>query len=134
MTVDLQIAQMSRAFTAGRYEEMVARYTFPMPIYVNRAAVILKDRKDGWTFFHTLHNYLAERGFTGIDGRVLSVELPRRGRFRLWTDWTGTGSETAEVLFRTVCFNAGSYADHRTEMLALETRKLPDIERLLEAA
>lgn len=134
MSADDYIASLSQAFSNGRYDVLVEHYRFPMPIYVNRNATVTNGRDEAQGFYRALHGLIRAQGYETLSGRVVSVELPQRNRFRLWAEWSGVDGTRCEVLFRSVCFNAGSLGDHRTEMLTVESRRLPDIESLLEAA
>jgi hypothetical protein len=134
MTVEDHIATFSQEFSSGRYETLVAGYSLPLPIYVNRMASVARHPREIWSFFQALHGLLLAHGYAGLSGRVASVELPRRGRFRLWVEWSGLREGGADLLFKSLCYNAGSHAEYRTEMFVVEGRGLPNIEQLLQAA
>jgi hypothetical protein len=134
MSPDDYISSLSQAFSTGRYDALVEHYRFPMPIYVNRSATVANGRDDAQGFYRALHRLVRAQGYETLSGRIVSVELPKRNRFRLWAEWSGVDGARRELLFRSVCFNAGTFGNHRTEMLTLESRKLPGIESLLEAA
>lgn len=119
----------------GRYDRVADCYAFPLPFYVDDKRRILCDAGQLWPVFQTLHALLRAGGYSGLRPRLVSVELPRRGRFRLWTDWVGLrdGAETAP-LFRTLCYNAGTHEAFRTEMLRFETLSLPQLNEIVLAA
>lgn len=134
MTVDDQISRAGRALGAGRYDQIVAHYAFPLPIYVNGVAAVIATRPAAEAFYHALHGLIEAQGYGQFHGRAVSVELPKRGRFRVWTDWSGQIEGRAQVLYQTVCYNALTETGHRTEMVTMESRALRDIERLLALA
>lgn len=126
---------MADLLCAGRYDLMAQSYAFPMPVYVDDRRQVVCDAAQMWPMFQTLHALLRASGHTGVRPRMVSVELPRRGRFRLWTDWIGLreGAETVP-LFRTLCYNAGTHASFRTEMLRFEGLALPQLTEIVLAA
>ena len=142
MTVDNQISQVERALAAGRYDEIVANYDFPLPIYVNGVATVIATRPAAESFYQALHALIEAQGYGQISGRAVSVELPKRGRFRVWTEWSGVALDgardaalgQAQVLYQSLCYNVLTEGGHRTEMVTLESRALREIERLLIAA
>jgi hypothetical protein len=134
MSPDDHIDFLARHFSAGHYDRLVDTYVFPLPIYVNQSAAVAASGRDVWAFFQSLHALMRASGFDRLSGRITSVELPRRGRFRLWVDWTGDGHAGARPLFRSICYNLGDLSAHRTEMITIEDISWPDLRQLVAAA
>lgn len=134
MTAEDYISKFSREFSTGRYDALVTNYDYPLPIYINRTAAVANNPRDAWSFFQSLHGLIRAHGYDALSGRVVSVELPQRQRFRLWVEWSGVEGARSDVLFKSICYNVGTHGAHRTEMFTLESKALQNIEQLLKAA
>lgn len=134
MIAEDYIARISEAFSNGRYDILLENFDYPLPIYINRSAAAAISRAETWSFLQALHGMIRARGFKTLAGRVVSVELPQRDRFRMWVDWFGFDAGRADLLFKTICYNVGSHAEHRTEMCSLQSQVLAEIEQLVKAA
>jgi hypothetical protein len=128
------IAHLASHFTAGRYEMLTDIYRFPLPVYLDGTPSVLGRPRDLWAFFQLLHARLTAAGLPELEGRLISVELPRKGRFRIWADWTGNGPLGSQPVMKTLCFNRGSHEDHATEMVQITTATQMPLAALLRAA
>jgi len=128
------IARISEAFSNGRYDILLDSFDYPLPIYINRSAATAIGRAETWSFLQALHGMIRAKGFQVVSGRLISIELPQRDRFRMWVDWFGVGNGQHELLFKTICYNVGSHDAHRAEMLFLQSQVLAEIEQLVKAA
>lgn len=72
---------------AGRTDELLATYRFPLPVYLRTARFTLATPERAWPVFAILRQYLLDRGVTALVPRISALDLPRDGRFRVWVDW-----------------------------------------------
>jgi hypothetical protein len=131
------VARLAEHFSAGRYDLLAECYSYPLPIYLDGRLTVAPDPRAVWSFFQTLHSCLAARGMPELAGRVLSVELPTRGRFRVWTEWTCFGPGGSRPVMRTVCFNRDEQAAEDaflTEMLEIDSTDEMPLAQMLRAA
>lgn len=86
----LVIAQMHRRadrFLAGRLDEVVKDYVFPLPIDILSTRVIARTAEEGRAMLELQRNSMMKRGVIALEPEVTAVDLPRGGRFRVWVDW-----------------------------------------------
>jgi hypothetical protein len=84
------IAQMRRradGFLAGRLDDLVKDYVFPLPVDLLSTRVIARTREEGRAMLELQRNAMVERGVIALQPDVTAVDLPRAGRFRVWVDW-----------------------------------------------
>lgn len=134
MIAEDYIARIAEAFSNGRYDILLDSFDYPLPIYINRSAATAIGRAETWSFLQALHGMIRAKGFHVVAGRLISIELPQRDRFRMWVDWFGVENGRHELLFKTICYNVGSHDVHRTEMIFLQSQVLAEIEQLVKAA
>ncbi len=119
---------------AGRYDLLAASYAFPLPVMVDDSHCQVASAAQLWPVYQSLHALLRAEGYVRLVPRLVSVELPKNGRFRLWSDWYGSRASSEPVLlFRTRCENAGSHEDFRAIGLQFDTRPWPQLSGVLAA-
>ncbi len=128
---DFRAAQIS----GGRYDRITDGYTYPLPIYVGDTPTVAQDARAAWQFFQVFHAVLLAEGLPHLTGRVVATEIPRDGRFRVWTDWfaSATPADRPVAVARTVCYCLGTVADARTEMVDCTALHLPALRAALAA-
>jgi hypothetical protein len=100
IVADLRAAALS----SGRYDLMVSEYRFPLTIYVDQQPVVLHKPGDAWAFYQTFHSAMRSEGFERMTARVTAEDLPRAGRFRVWTDWMAEGRCKSGIIASTICY------------------------------
>ena len=109
-------------------------YSFPLPLYLEGKPAVLPRQQDLSAFFRALHRRLIDEGMPTLTGALISVELPRKGRFRLWASWTASGPMGSKPVMKTLCFNRGTHAHHVTEMVQITDLGSLPLTALLQAA
>ncbi|MBE2275161.1 MAG: hypothetical protein IAE87_02570 [Rhodobacteraceae bacterium] len=134
MCPESQIAQLAQHLNDRQYRPITDALAMPIPIYIGNATVIARTPRDVWAFLQALQAMIQTSGFRRVKPKVVSVEIPRRDRFRTWVDWSGEGATRKRVLFRTVCYNSGTFSAHKTEMVRFEEMDWPLLTRMMRAA
>lgn len=112
--VDMRAA----ALTSARYDLMAEEYSYPLTIYLGGQAQVATSRAEVIRFYAAFHKAMQVEGFHVLTGRVMAEDLPRRGRFRLWTYWFASGpSRTREQIAATVCYCSTLSGGIATEMV-----------------
>ncbi len=133
MSPESHIARVAHHLNSRRYRQIADAVAMPIPIYIGNAIVIVRTPRDVRAFLHGLCSRIRISGYRRVVPKVVSVETPRHKRFRIWTDWTGEGPKRKRVLFRTVCYNSGTFGAHKVEMIRFEEMGLPLMMRRLRA-
>jgi hypothetical protein len=125
---DFRAAQI----TKGRYDRLVDGYSYPLAIYVEAQPTVAPSGREVWQFYQTLHACLLSVGLTRLTGRVVATDLPRNGRFRVWTDWFAEGAGRApQLIAATICFCTGTPENGLTEMVQFTDVALPALREAL---
>ncbi len=92
MTPTTHLDQLALHLMAGRYDLLAESYVFPLPVMVDDSRGPGASAAHIWPMYQSLHALLRAGGYDALRPRLVSVELPVNGRFRLWADWYGAGS------------------------------------------
>lgn len=96
-----QIASQLRSrgdlLLAGRIDEIVATYIYPLPVFLPQQRLVLQGPDEARAVFAVLRQALVESGIAALCPQVRAVELPRAGRFRVWVDWQELALPGGEV-------------------------------------
>jgi len=112
-------------FVAGRLAEAARAWSFPCPVEIDGQLVVMRSAE-------VFEAYLAERrevalaaGMTALTPRVSAIEMPRKGRFRVWLRWvTRYGESVQEEDHGTVYFMAFT-PDGRLTIEMMDIVQLP---------
>jgi hypothetical protein len=104
---------------AGRYEDLARQYIVPVPVYVGKGKVLpIASQHQLEESFRQLHDQLKAQGITRLKVGVRAVELPRRGRFRVWSDlWSDSPGQSPRLVGSTVNYLRETPSGFKTEML-----------------
>jgi DNA-binding LacI/PurR family transcriptional regulator len=113
------------ALSAGRYDLMAQEYSYPLTIYLGGQATVAADPAQVRQFYRGFHAAMQAQGFERLIARVWAEDLPRQGRFRVWTDWfaEGPGRVRAPVA-ATVCYCSTTAQGVATEMVEFDSLAL----------
>jgi hypothetical protein len=73
---------------AGRFEELAQYYSCPHVIYEKDQTIVLRNHSDMAGAFAKLLASQIARGVERLEAEVVAAELPRNGRFRIWTRYS----------------------------------------------
>ncbi|MDQ2065973.1 hypothetical protein Q9295_06295 [Xinfangfangia sp. CPCC 101601] len=117
MSLQASIATIAVHFSLGQYDQLAARYTYPLPLYLNDEPQVFATPQAFQSFLERLHKQLTGDGLQQLEGNLVSVELTRCQRFRVWADWTIRGANGHQTVMQSISFNSGSHKERRTEMI-----------------
>lgn len=119
------------ALTAGRYDQLVREYGYPLTVFLEERRTLLRTDVETWAFFQSFHAALRSGGILRLDGRVTAVDLPRNGRFRVWTDWIGHGPAAQDLpVAASICYCHQTDEEDVTEMVHFTRLSLPALRGL----
>jgi hypothetical protein len=103
---------------AGRVEDLARQHICPLPLYVEGDMRPVGSSRQLEDIFRGIHGGLRAAGSERLTIEVRAVELPRKGRFRVWCDWVvhRTGQAPRRVA-ATVDYLRQTEAGLMTEML-----------------
>ncbi len=114
------------ALSAGRYDLLAMEYTYPLTIYVGGEAKVITQPEDTVRFYAGFHSAMKEQGLHSLTGKVTAEDLPRNGRFRIWTEWYGVcAAGTRRMVAATVCYCTTLSDIVATEMVEFDRLALP---------
>jgi hypothetical protein len=115
------------ALSSGRYDLMVGEYRYPLTVYVDGALQIVPGPSDAWAFYQTFHSAMRSDGYDRMTARVTAEDLPRGGRFRVWTDWTAEGKGKSGIIASTICYCSVIAGTVVTDMIEFTRLALPSL-------
>ena len=90
MTYSQITAQMRRradGLLAGRFDDLLKDYTFPVPVDLLSTRVIARNAQEIRAMLALQRQSMIDRGVTVLEPEVTAMDLPRAGRLRVWVDW-----------------------------------------------
>ena len=78
---------LGEQFVQGRLEEMASHWAFPCPMEVDGQLVVMRSPEVFVTFLAERRRAALSRGLTAMMPRISAIEMPRKGRFRVWLRW-----------------------------------------------
>ena len=98
---------MGEDFVAGRLGEVVQAWSFPCPVEIDGQLVVMRNSDAFEAYLAQRHSAVLAAGLTALKPRVSAIEMPRKGRFRVWLRWTSHfGDRTQDENHGTVYFMA----------------------------
>ena len=84
--------------------DLSADYALPAVIEWGDWRMVLNNRAQVADFGARYGEFLSQSGVTRVSPKVSAVELPRRGRFRVWVTWVldtvaGPGSASSQIVY-----------------------------------
>ena len=122
VVADLRAAALS----SGRYDLMTTEYAYPLTVYIDGEPLLLQGPADSWAFYQTFHSAMRADGFDRMTAKVTAEDIPRGGRFRVWTEWFGEGQAHARTrIAATICYCSVVSYGVLTEMIEFTAVSLP---------
>jgi hypothetical protein len=102
---------------SGRFEDLSREHLYPMPVYIGDRMRALASPRELEAAFRGVRHGLLAAGATALSAQVTAVEVPRKGRFRVWVDWVARlAGEKSLLVASTVEYMCTTDAGLRTEM------------------
>jgi hypothetical protein len=116
------MTKFAALFEADGFHDLCSHYIFPMPVQAGKQMNLCQSQAELAQIFSAYLNVVEERGLVGPSVNIAAVELPRGGRFRVWTDWCFTRAEDQmPVQDRTIYFCRILNDQIQIEMIACST-------------
>lgn len=103
---DIQARLQRRAdlLLCGNYAAMLSDYACPIGIYFEDKVLAIRNPYEMEQLFSSVHHAMLARGVVALHPVIQAVELPRKGRQRVWARWEQIAadpaqSRTAEVIY-----------------------------------
>jgi hypothetical protein len=86
------------------YDPIVADYCFPLPVHLDNSRVIVRNPDEATAMLRLQRTAFVECGVIALTPSVTAMDLPRKGRFRIWVDWheltvSGHGPLQSKVIY-----------------------------------
>ena len=75
------------ATLASSIEDLAREHLYPMPIYIGTKRHTFSTPQAIEETYRDIRKGLVAAGVEKLTTRVTAIEVPRRGRFRVWVDW-----------------------------------------------
>lgn len=82
------VANLISDFQAGQFAKIIAQYDFPLALHLENRLVVLNRPADLERYLQDFAKAAEAAQFANILHVIKAVELPRRGRFRAWVEYT----------------------------------------------
>jgi hypothetical protein len=106
------------AISSGRYDLMALEYAYPLTIFIDGKARVADDPDTVQSFYADFHSAMKAEGYDRLTAKVTAEDMPRRGRFRIWTEWVAHGPMRASSsIAATVCYCSTVSGQVTTEMV-----------------
>ncbi len=122
------IQWQSDLLLAGRFEDLSREYDYPVALYLKSSSLPIRDSEHLIAILKLTRQSLIRRGVTKIVAKVIAMDLPRKGRFRVWVDSVEQNA-CGQTLFRagSVLFCRIGRQGIRTEMVQFWQCAMPEI-------
>lgn len=119
---------------SGQIDTLVSDFEFPLPVYLGSRRLVIHSHDQAWVIFNHLRTAYVERGVVLLRPKVLALDLPRAGRFRVWVDWHEIAFPAeASRISQAVYFCRQTDIGLRTEMLNYTHLSMPELNGQFEA-
>lgn len=119
---------------AGRFDEMLDSYLFPLPVFLPAQRVLLPGPQAARAMLSILRRSLLQSGVVALRPQVRAVELPRAGRYRLWVDWQELVMPAAELrTSQAIYYCRATELGPRIEMVNYTRLAMPELHQEFEA-
>jgi hypothetical protein len=112
----------------GRIDDLSEHYIYPLPLYLASSRVIVRAPEEAAAMLRLVRAAFLERGVVALDPKVVAIDLPRAGRFRVWVDWHELavpveGTRISSAIYYCKATPAGI----RTEMVNYTHLSMPEL-------
>lgn len=102
----------------GRLEDLARQYLFPMAIYSAEGTRPISSPDQLIEALRAFIEMFSALELAHLEERVVSIELPNNGRFRIWSDWwVNIPGHPPRLIGKTVHFMRETGQGPMTEML-----------------
>jgi hypothetical protein len=113
---------------AGRLDELVADFVFPVPVELQSTRLIVRSPQEARAMMDLWHHTLQDRGVVSMQSKVVALDVPRGGRFRVWVDYHQVIPGQDPSLFSSVLYYCSKSATgFRIEMLSYPRLSTPEL-------
>jgi hypothetical protein len=79
--------RLGELFVEGRLSEITQHFAFPCPIETEDGLVVMRSPEVLEAFFARRRSSAMLAGMSRMIPRIAAIEMPRKGRFRVWLRW-----------------------------------------------
>jgi hypothetical protein len=124
-----QLRNRAAWLVAGHYDRIVAEYCFPLLVHLDASRVIVRSATEATAMLRLQHATLTERGVIALKPCVTAMDLPRKGRFRIWVDWHEvTVSDQAPLQSKAIYYCRQTPAGFQIEMVDYTRLSTPELQ------
>ena len=113
---------------SGRIEDYCREYPVPTPIYLQDKLLPITSSDQMLQAANHLRKLFLRRGVLHIQPKVAAVELPRKGRFRVWVNWLEFAQDSVNnAASQSIYYLQQTDHDFRTEMVNWPAMSMPEL-------
>lgn len=86
--VSALLSRRGNALLEGKFDELVHQYSYPLPLYLQKTQMIVHSQAEALAILSRMRDAHLERGIVALKPKVVAMEIPRGGRFRVWVEWS----------------------------------------------
>ena len=87
ISVTALITRLAELYVADRLWEATQFWSFPCPVEVDGELMVMRDATALEAFFRRRRELARAAGLQELTPRIIAIEVPRDGRFRVWFRW-----------------------------------------------
>jgi hypothetical protein len=99
------VQKLAQHFNASDFAALAEGYVFPLPVQVDGELLVLHSAAEMVIAIAQYRAVNVAAGLVPSAPRIVAIDLPRNGRFRLWLDWHyGAPDATRQEVTRNVYY------------------------------
>lgn len=124
--VQAQLRTRADLLLTGRLEDLVQQYHYPLPLFLGKSRLIVRNADEGRAMLALLREAFRERGVYAIRPEVRAVDVPTSDRFRFWVDWHEVAADATRVS-SALYYSRLTPQGMRTEMVTYTRLSMPEL-------
>jgi hypothetical protein len=124
--VQAQLRNRADLLLTGRLEELAQQYRYPLPLFLGKSRLIVRNADDGRAMLGVLRQAFRDRGVHAIQPEVVAVDMPTSDRVRFWVDWHEIAPDATRVS-SALYYSRLTPDGMRTEMVSYTRLSMPEL-------
>lgn len=126
--VSKHFADRADRLIRGQLDHLVQDHVYPLPMHLAANRIVLRNPDEARAVYGLLRQEMLDRGVTRLSPVVSAIDIPRKGRFRVWVDWHKEGGESVDGQGSSAIYCCrDTPAGLRIEMIAYINLSMPEL-------
>ncbi|MBL9049869.1 MAG: hypothetical protein JNK19_07145 [Tabrizicola sp.] len=123
------MSRRAEQMLSGQIEALAAAFAYPLPVYLQDLPVVVSKAESACAMLCLQRLSMIQRHVVAVRPTVTAIDLPRKGRFRVWVDWLEVaippeGTRRASAVY--YCSDAGD--GMKIEMVSYTRLSTPELQ------